>query len=85
MDTCCLCISVLDINHSQTWYINGVKDNAATIGLAVSEQSGKSEICAPVHFGAKNDPGEYATNVGLDEIKYIYRSLSDEGLCKCLI
>ena len=64
---------------TRTWYLNGVMDSF--IGIASAEsKSAKTEICANVHFGAKNNPGHFATNMGIDEIKYMYRSLSNEGL-----
>ena len=71
-------VNVIDLDIGQTWYINGVKDVSTSI--SDKESTGdKSDECIHRIFGAKSQHGNFAANVALDELKYTYRSLTDEG------
>ena len=69
---------VLDFNIGQTWYINGVKDSFYNISIK-QQVDQRGDECLPVYIWTKTPEGAFSTHSALDEIKYMYISLTEEG------
>ena len=71
-------MSVIDTQVGHTYYVNGIQVTFQNISQK-QEKAERTDICDEIYLGAKNKEGHFETNTAIDEVKYMYRSLTPEG------